>query len=390
MPAYNRNKDGYYKASIVTGYTQDGKQKRETIRSKNLTEFKEKLKVAQSLHEKDYDFDTKKMTVSEWADKWLETYKKPKVGEHCYETYEINLRLHINPVIGDYLLIDIKPFQLQEVLNLQKGKSKSNTEKIMFCLKQMFRTAYLNGLIVRNVSDGLTLPATTEGNRRPLTNDEREAVIKVAETHRAGLWILLMLYCGLRPEETVPLMWDDFDFTEGNETVTVQRAAGWDHGHPKIKNLKCKEHKEGEEAQRTIPLVPPLIEKLKAAKRKGLYVFTPEKSNGMLTRTNVRRLWNSFHRAVDIEMGAKVYRNKITDHAFSMDVTPYYLRHTCCSDWGYIGLDKDTVKYLMGHDDSRSTDRYTHFQKRNLDKAIGTIRKNFDMWGQKGDKNEAS
>lgn len=389
MAQYVKNKDGYYKASVVLGYTPDGKQKRATVRSKSLTEFKEKLKAMQNLKDQGYDFDSKGMTVNEWADKWLETYKKPQVRQHCYETYEINLRLHIKPLIGYLPLAEVKSFQLQEVLNKQEGKSKSNTQKIMFCLKQMFKKAYTNGLIVKDISDGLVLPSTTEGTRRPLTSEEKVAVIKAAASHRAGLWVLTMLYAGLRPEETVALMWSDFDFTPNNETVTIRRAAEWVNGRAKIKGVKGKDKKKGKEAERTIPLSPALVEKLKAASRKGLYVFTPAQSDGMLTQTNVKRLWHSFHREVDLAMGAETYRNKIKVHAFSMEVTPYYLRHTCCTDWFEMGLDLKTVQYLMGHSDIKTTANiYTHFMEKSLKKAGDIIRGHFKERGQNGDNLE--
>jgi integrase len=205
MVAYKKNKSGYYRASIVTGYTPDGKQKRVTVRSKILADFREKLKAAEHMQKQGYDFDSKNITVSEWAEQWLETYKKPHVRSHCAETYEINIRLHINPLIGHIKMSEVMPYMLQDVLNNQKGKSKSNTEKIMFCLRQMFKRAYLNGIIIKDISTDLILPETTEGSRRPLTTAEREAFVKVAENHRSGLWVLMMLYCGLRPEETVAL-----------------------------------------------------------------------------------------------------------------------------------------------------------------------------------------
>jgi hypothetical protein len=257
MAAYKKNKDGYYRASIVTGYTPYGNQKRETVRSKSLTDFKVRVKAAENLKDQGYDFDSKNMTVSEWAYKWLETYKKPRIRSGSASAYEIDLRVHILPTIGHRLLTDIKPYMLQEVMNEQKGKSTSHAQKIRICLKQMFKRAYIDGLIVKDVSDGLVMPVTVAGTRRPLTDKERKAVLHVAQTHRAGLWVLAMLYCGLRPEETVALMWSDIDLTEGKESLSIQRAAEWIQGRASIKCPKGKDKKKGEEARRTIPIPSP-------------------------------------------------------------------------------------------------------------------------------------
>jgi integrase len=389
MAAYTKNKSGYYRASIVTGYTADGKQKRETIRSKSLTEFKEKLKAAENLHEQGYDFDAKNITVGEWADKWLETYKKPHVRQGTYNSYEIDIRVHIKPALGHYKIIDVKPFNLQEFLNGFKGESTSHVQKLHLCISQIFKRAYIEGIIVKDVSMGLILPDSVAGERRPFTAAEQTAIKKVAETHRAGLWVLTMLYAGLRPEETISLMWSDIDFTKGNESITVRRAAEWISNKAEIKKPKKKEKKQGKEAERTIPISAELAERLRIEKHRGLYVFPPAESDGMMSRTNKIRMWDSFHRAVDIEMGAELYRNKIVTHVFDATITPYYLRHTCCTNWFEMGLDLKTVQYLMGHADIKTTANiYTHFMERSLDKAGDIIRGNFNTRGQTGDKIE--
>lgn len=381
MVSYKKNKDGYYRASIVTGYEEDGKQKRVTVRSKTLTDFKEKTRVARNLQKQGYDFDCKELTVSEWASRWLDIYKRPKVSSAHAKAYESKLRLHILPLIGHLRVADVRPYMLQEVLNRQAGKSTSQVNKIMVCLKQIFQKAYENGIIVRDVSAGLSMPQTYSGSRRPLTDPERQAVLKTAETHYAGLWVLTMLYCGLRPEETVALMWKDINFKEG--MVTISRAAGWEKGQAKLKGLKGKDGKVGEEARRAIPIPPPLLEKLKTSERRGLYVFNPVKSEGMISKTISRRWWLSFHRAVDIGMGAELYRNQIIRHAFPAEVTPYYLRHTYATDLFQMGVDLKTAQYLLGHADIKTTANiYTHFMQRSLGKAKDIINEHYKSCGQ--------
>jgi integrase len=382
MAAYTKNADGYYRATILTGYTPDGHSKRETVRSTNLTEFKEKLKAAQNLYDNGFEFDSKNITVGEWADKWLEVYKQPHVSVGTATSYETDIRLHIKPAIGQYKLAEVKPYVLQELLNSFKGQSTSHAGKVKLCLRQIFKRAYYNGMILKDISEGLVLPETVTGERRPLTDEERAAVISVAQTHRCGLWVLTMLFAGLRPEETVSLMWSDINLTQGKETITVRRAAYWVHGRPELKKPKKKEKKKGKEAERTIPIPQELAVRLRTAERRGLFVFTPAESSGMITRSNQVRMWDSFHREVDLAMGADVYRNKIIQHAFDEEVTPYYLRHSCCTHWFELGLDLKTIQYLMGHADITTTANvYTHFMERSLDKAGDIIRGKFPANG---------
>lgn len=379
MPEYKLNKDGYYRATIVTGHIADDhgklRPKRETIRSKSLQDFKEKLRQSQNMRDCGYNFDAKNMTVQQWAEQWYKVYKKPNVRSGSQQNYEIDLKKHIYPAIGHILLSEIKPVHLQNLLNQFEGKSTSHARKIKLTLEQIFRRAYVDGMILRNPAETLTMPNTVSGERRPVTDDERNAIIKTSESHRAGLWVLTMLYAALRPEETVPLMWSDIDLTPGNESVTVRRATEFVHNRPVIKKPKGKDKKQGKEAERTIPIPPELSQRLKEAPRNSLYVFPAVESGAMMTKTYIRKLWHSFHRDVDINMGATLYRNKITVHAFDQAVTPYYLRHTCCTDWFEKGLDLKTVQYLMGHADIKTTANiYMHFMDRSLKNAGNIIR----------------
>lgn len=171
-------------------------------------------------------------------------------------------------------------------------------------------------------------------------------------------------------------MWYNICLTPGKESIKVNAAATWENNNIIIEKPKKKEQKQGKEAERIISIPHDLAEMLRNAPHKGLYVFTPAQSNGMLTKTNLRRMWKSFHRAVDMKMGANIYRNKITIHAFSTDITPYYLRHTCCTRWFEKEIDLKSVQYMMGHADiSTTTKIYMHVTDVNINTAADIIRK---------------
>ena len=44
------------------------------------------------------------MTVSEYLDRWLADYAKPKVSPKTHERYQEMIDGHIRPVLGAYLL----------------------------------------------------------------------------------------------------------------------------------------------------------------------------------------------------------------------------------------------------------------------------------------------
>lgn len=84
--------------------------------------------------------------------------------------------------------------------------------RIANMLYGIFETAKSNNLVLENPASHLIKPKGTVSRRRAITLQERKYILQVAEYHRAGLWIKLMLFCGLRPGETAALQWRNVDF----------------------------------------------------------------------------------------------------------------------------------------------------------------------------------
>lgn len=337
------NKDGYYRTEI-TVFDSKGNKRKIAVRAKSEKEFHEKIirtKIEIERGEITFNGNTK---FNRWADEWLETYKQGAICDKNYQTYEANLKNHINPIIGELSLKDIKKIHCQKVVNSQSGKSKSHISKIRMTLYQIFDEAVENEYINRNPARKLTLPACSSGTHRSITPFEREHILKVAEWHHAGLWILTMLYCGLRPSETKNLMWCDIDF--GNEVIKIRKS-------------------KTDAGVRSVPMPKELVERFMAEKEnaKATFVFH-QKLNPLkqMTEDSLRCFWNNFKRELDISMGAKVYRNQIVLSVVANDLTPYCLRHTCATDYELAGVPINIAKVLLGHSDISTTGNvYTHY-----------------------------
>ena len=384
MSEYKRNKDGYYRKSIVVGRTPDGKQKRVTVRSKSLSEFKMLVQSAELQRATGYDFDIKDITVSQWGKQWFDAYKRPLVSRKTADNTWSRMQRYIFDSIGNIRMIDIREFMLQDLLNACAGKSKSFLSKLMQCIKSMFQRALGNGIITLDVYSGLRMPLYSNKSHRPITDAERTHIKQVAATHRSGLWVLIMLYFGLRPEETVPLMWSDFNFDKNQ--LKVCRAVEWVQGRPKIKKLKGKEKKVRSERILPIPseIKPTLVDEYQH--RKGLYVFSPAESNGMLTQSHLKKMWKSFKRALDIDMGAELYRNKIVVSKVADDLTPYCLRHTYATDmYKLTNHDIKAVQYLMGHEKVETTlNIYIHCLPVDIDQICAMVNPDSNLQGRQG------
>jgi len=131
--------------------------------------------------------------VKQWVTEWLETYKAPSVGEGQYKNYASHIKTVIIPAIGGKRLKDVKDIDLQKILNSRAGKSKSDLSKLRMLIKAVFKRARISRMIPYDPAEDLALPAAENGSYRSITPEEREAILRLAETHHSGLWIKVML-----------------------------------------------------------------------------------------------------------------------------------------------------------------------------------------------------
>lgn len=292
------------------------------------------------------------MTVDAWFKEWLSTYKEPKgLTAKSLGMYREKYNGYIKPRIGRMKLKDVKDTHLQKIMNEQAGMSSSHAKKVRMVMQEMFKRARQSRLIVYDPAELLELPATTAGRRRSITEEERAAILSVAEYHPAGLWILTLLYTGMRPGETAALTWADVDFNHNEIHVHTARESGGST----IKGPKT------ESGIRDIPIHAKLRPLLLSTKGAPFSPVFPNRNGTHMDDDTLYRRWRSFYRELDIYMGAELYRNKIIKHAVAQDITPYCLRHTFCTDLQRAGVPINVSKELMGHSDvSITANIYTH------------------------------
>lgn len=349
----------------------DGTKKRKDIRAKTKKELIDKVTEFKLDLEKGNIFSNSKTLVKVYADKWL-TLKQPSVGHKQYINYKGYIKNHIIPYIGGLQLSEVKRSHIQAIMNKQ-NQSKYLAEAVKMTLYQIFESAVDEELIKSNPVRNIEIPLTCKkGTHRAITDTERQALYKVADNNRAGLWALTMLLCGLRPSETKRLTWADIDLSKG------------------LIHVKKSKTKAG---VRSVPMPKYLINKFKKADKKGLFVFT--KTNGKpLDDAAISAMWKCLKRDMDITLGAKVYRNKIVISVIAKDLTAYCLRHTYATDLQNAGVSINIAKELLGHEDISTTGNiYTHYTKSAQDDARDKINKYLNvvgMWYNKNKKVENS
>jgi len=317
---------------------------------------------------------SKQMRVSAWAYEWLDTYKKPRVGEKCYKDHKRHIDKMIVPQIGGLRLCEVTDIHLQKMLNEKAGYSFSDAKYLRDTIRAIFIKAKESRLITHNPAEFLTMPATTKGTHRSITDTEREHFLKVAETHNAGLMFKTMLYCGLRTGEVTALSWKDIDF--GGHMLNV--IAGMESG---TNTLKAPKTAAG---VRKVPIPDAIYHDLLERRGEPFQpIFTQETTGSRHTETSRAKVWRSFKKAMDDSMGAVWEKRPAKDGKMRLtkvlsvvapDLVPYCLRHTYCTDLQAKGVPLKVASYLMGHASiSVTANIYTHITDDAISEAAALI-----------------
>lgn len=403
-----KSKDGYYHKY----FTYEGKRYH-AFASTEAELYMKVGKMMSSLERGEIGLD-KNTTVRRWSEEWLSTYKEGNMTQKSFDTYTQKLNGYILPAIGHMKLKDVKDVHLQKILNSQRGMSFSHVSKLRMVMSQMFDRAVQSRLITFNPAAALVLPQCENKTHRSLTDRERESVLSVCDQHHGGLFVKMILFCGLRPGEAIALQWKDIDFDKGIVHVRTAKESG---------SSTIKEPKTAA-GIRDVPVRPDYLAELKAVRgdpfETVFHQYQLANRHKPLTESSMRALWHSFKRLVDKAMAEAAMREiaeqkdkkrrrllcaqlnaelsvpeimrridagnltvtwkgKVVIHGESEELldglVPYCLRHTYCTDLQRAGVPLNVAKYLMGHSDiSVTANIYTHTTEDVIQDAAEKIR----------------
>lgn len=327
--------------------------KRVKIRANTIEELYEKKKAKTA--EIENGTVDKNMTVAAWTRIYIDTYKV-NMKDYTKEDMELRINKHILSEIGNYRLCDITPLMCQQILSDQAGMSFSHIQKLTQELKGIFETAKRNKLIEENPAEYVVPPKGEKGERRPITDEERKHLLKVAEEYKPFMLYKLMLYCGCRPSEAINCIGSDMSIMDNTPMLHIRgtKTANSDRFVPIPEHL----YPEIENTPKNAPIAP-------------------NTAGRIHTDSSYDRLLARLRREMNISMGCTVYRNRLIEPLpLAEDFVPYNLRHTYCTDLCRMGVDVRIAQKLMGHSSIKITaDIYTHVQMQDLTAVASLINK---------------
>ena len=189
--------------------------------------------IVKRVHDGDYR-SPDKITVSDYLlNRWLPS-KRTRVKPSTANSYERNIRLHINPNIGAIPLQRLQPEDLDElyVKLLTEGKrngaggglSAKSVRNIHATLQSALSDAARKGTVVRNVADTADPPSISRSGRSisVWTGDQLRRFLDAMADHELYPLYLLAATTGMRRGELAGLPWSNVDLDAARLTVNQQ------------------------------------------------------------------------------------------------------------------------------------------------------------------------
>ena len=306
--------------------------------------------------------------MEEWLDQTAFTVERSTM-----DAYRVHTDCHILPYFRPLRLTlsAIEPQHLQRYYNTMfksgrtdgKGGLSANTvRKHHVLIHGALKDAVNKNMIPYNPADRVTLPRVESFEAGFYNAEQANKLLEVAQGDPLELVVVLMLFYGLRRSEVLGLRWSSVDFDKACFTIEktrVQSKSGIDD----------KNRTKTKRSRRSLPLVPEIVEIMKAAKVRqtenrlffgGEYVandFVCKWPDGTPFRPDF--VTRSFKRLL--------VHNKLPVIRF------HDLRHSCASLMLSKGYSLKEISEWLGHSDiSTTANIYGHLeyeQKVNL--AIG-------------------
>lgn len=359
MAKYKKRKDGRYATNVTIGKDWNtGKPILIRVYGRSITELEKNKANVLSDYNNGRMIITKKVTFKEYANKWLEG-RKPYISNATHLMYKSVLDNHLGSLKKKEPK-DIIKSDVQDLIN-SRYQIPRTCKKIKVTLNQIFESAIDDNLCYRNPCKNIVLPKYEPSKKRPLTSFE-DTLSDVTEfSDRECAFVLLLKWCGLRPEECLALQKQDFNLEEN--VVNVKNAVEFIHNQPHLKELKTKS------SYRSIPLIgkcqtfiPYYLSNLQSD-----YLFTTVRSKEHITDSSYRRMWETIKRKMTRKAAELKYDVDLTS------LTPYIFRHNYATVLDKLGVSDKEKQYLMGHSSIQTTNNwYIHIDPTNL-KATNTL-----------------
>jgi integrase len=161
--------------------------------------------------------------LADYLRHWFNDIHKPTIRAHTINGYRNNIEHHIIPALGAVPLGTLNRADVQKLYNSLQSDNKLSATTVLYVhrvLRKALNEAMLNGLILRNPCDGITIKK--KRFQATVYNAEQiKGLLSALIGSDCELEVLLAITLGLRRGEVLGLRFQDFNFQK--KTVTIRQ-----------------------------------------------------------------------------------------------------------------------------------------------------------------------
>ncbi|MTI49433.1 MAG: site-specific integrase [Firmicutes bacterium] len=349
----------YFDAGKVNGK----RKKIERVGGRTKKEAQDALRKALNDFETGYT-PPNKLTVYDYLNDWLENFIKENRKINTYNRYKGLLKNYIYPAIGNIKLKDLKPIQIDTMINevRQSNISNSTLQHIYGTLNSGLNRAVKLRVLNDNPCKYVDRPKREKFTANVLTVEEFYKMLDLLNIDSYNDYIFsialqIVLELGLRRGELSGLEWKNIDFE--NNTITIANNLIYSNGKTYLDTPKT------EESKRTIYISNELKQLLRSHKKiqsehrlkYGPYYIINNYNN---QKYDFIMTWESGKHVHPLYYTQR-FRRLLKRLGIERSIRFHDLRHTNATLLLSQGVDFKTIQIRLGHADINTTlNIYSH------------------------------
>lgn len=358
---YKCNAAGYYETKVWDGTYVNGVKHRIKIRSnkssrdleRKVIEHNEKI-FSGSFVKKSY------ISFLEYARQWKTIYKG-HLAVATRNMYENIIEKHLYIITCN--ISDVGRIHYMSVMTLDKGDRTK--QQISLTFKQIVKAAikdkYLPASAYSDIFDDTIKVKYKAAEKRPLTENEKNAIAKADITGPDLIFLYIIYGCGLRRGEALALT--RFDINPNRKELSIHNAIAFDKNTPLLKDTKNGVH-------RVVPIpesiFPTIWEYIMSLNCNNLFHMA---NNTYITKSSFDKMWARIVRKLNAAAEEPIE-----------GLTPHIFRHNYCTNLCYkipeISIGK--IAELLGDSEKMVIEVYNHVI-REREKPAEIITELFDI-----------
>lgn len=356
-------KNGKWQARI-SWTSPDGKYHRKTKNGFSTKAEAKQWSAEATINVKDGIKIDKSITFPEYYEDWYHKFKESKLTPGPSQDWYINVQNKIQKNFKNIVLRDITRSQYQGFINkYAEDHSPASVRKTNNIIRQCVKSAILDGLIIRDFTQNITLTGNKDKELHVDYLNMKEIKALLAEAKKPFMprlytsryMIVTAIYTGMRLGEIQGLTWKDIDFL--HKTININKA--WDSRRKVFKPTKTKS--SNRKIKMNADLASELMELRQRSNSKKM-VF----ENFMGTVPTTDAVNNCLHKMMN-DLG--IHRHNFHFHS---------LRHSQVAILLANGVDIYAISKRLGHSSISTTTRvYAYlideYKKENDEKIVNAL-----------------